>query len=53
MHGKTVTKQLSTEQLARYQPWFDNARQLRQLLGALETRSLDAINHAEGWGAKP
>lgn len=52
VHGKTVTKQLSAEQLARYQPWFNNARQLRELLAALETLSLDTIHHVEGWGAK-
>ncbi len=52
MGGKTVTKQLSAEQLARYRPWLDNARRLRELLGELETLSLDAIRQAEGWGAK-
>lgn len=49
--GKTVTKLLSTEQLARYQPWFDNARQLRDLARQLETVSIDAIINAEGWGS--
>jgi hypothetical protein len=48
--GKTVTKLLSAEQLARYQPWFDNARQLRALASELETLSIDAIFSAEGWG---
>lgn len=50
--GKTVTKQLTAKQWARYQPWFDDARQLRQLLSRLEAVSLDAISQAEGWGAK-
>lgn len=50
--GKTVTKQLSAKQLARYRPWFDNTRQLRELLGALEALSLEAISQAEGWGTK-
>lgn len=50
--GKTVTKLLSPEQLARYQPWLDNARRLRELAAELETLSLDALSEAEGWGAK-
>lgn len=50
--GKTLTKQLTTEQWARYRSWFDDARQLRQLLSRLEAVSLDAIHQAEGWGAK-
>lgn len=50
--GKTVTKQLTADQWTRYQPWFDNARKLRELLTRLEAVSLDAINHAEGWGGK-
>lgn len=50
--GKTVTKQLTADQWARYRPWFDNARQLRELYSALEALSLDAIRQAEGWGAK-
>ena len=48
--GKTVTRYLSPEQLARYQPWFDNARQLRALATELENVSIDAITNAEGWG---
>lgn len=50
--GKTLTRQLTAEQWARYRPWFDHARQLRKLLTALETISLDAIRQTEGWGAK-
>lgn len=50
--GKTVTKQLTADQWTRYRPWFDDARQLRQLLSRLEAVSLEAISQAEGWGAK-
>lgn len=50
--GKTVTKLLTPEQLKRYQPWLDNARKLRDLVSQLETLSVDAICHAEGWGKK-
>jgi hypothetical protein len=49
--GKTVTQLLSEDQLARYQPWFENARELRELLTQLEAISIDAIIKAEGWGS--
>jgi hypothetical protein len=48
--GKTVTRLLSPEQLARYQPWFDNARRLRDLVAKLETVSVRAI---ESEGRRP
>ena len=38
--GHTVTKLLSPEQRDRYQPWFDNARRLRELIAELEALSL-------------
>lgn len=47
--GRTVTKILSAEQAGRYQPWFDNARRLRELITDLEARSLRALERAEGW----
>jgi hypothetical protein len=43
VHGKTVTKLLTDAQLARYQPWFDNSRRLKDLIAKLETVSLQAI----------
>lgn len=46
--GKTVTRTLTPEQAQRYQPWFDNARRLRELLTDLETRSLRAFLDTEG-----
>lgn len=51
VNGKTVTKKLSRDQLERYQAWFDNRRRLRELTSDLETRSLEAITTAEGWGS--
>jgi hypothetical protein len=45
--GKTVTRTLTPEQAQRYQPWFDNARRLRELLTDLETRSLRMFQDAE------
>ena len=43
VQGKTVTKLLTEEQLARYQPWFDNARTLKDLVAKLEIASLQAV----------
>lgn len=47
--GKTVTRYLSAEQLARYQDWFDNAGRLKQIVAKLEIASLHAVEQAEGW----
>ena len=41
--GKTVTRYLSPEQLERYQPWFDNARRLKELIAKLEIASVHAL----------
>ncbi len=46
--GETVTRFLSEEQLGRYQPWFDNARRLKDLVAKLEIVSLQALETAEG-----
>lgn len=50
--GKTVTKILTEQQLATYQPWFDNNRRLRDLSSQLQRLSLDTIRTIEGWGAE-
>lgn len=52
VRGKTVTRYLSEAQLARYQPWFDNARRLKELVAKLEIASLQAVETAEGPTAK-
>ncbi len=41
--GKTLTRYLSEEELARYQPWFDNARRLKEIAAKLEIASLHAL----------
>lgn len=41
--GKTVTRYLSDDQLARYQSWFDNARRLKDLVAKLEVASVHAL----------
>jgi hypothetical protein len=45
--GRTVTRYLSEEQLVRYQPWFDNARRLKEIIAKLETASLHAVAQSE------
>jgi Family of unknown function (DUF6788) len=45
--GKTATRILTDDQLADYQPWFDNHRRLRELITELEALSL-AIAEAVG-----
>jgi hypothetical protein len=47
--GKTVGRYLSNEQLARYEPWFANARQARDLFTELEALSLAIAERGEGW----
>lgn len=49
VEGKTVTRLLSQEQLDRYQPWFDNARRLRELSAELEALSVRAAERIERW----
>lgn len=43
VEGKTVTRFLSEDQLARYQSWFDNARRLRELVAKIEIASVRAF----------
>jgi hypothetical protein len=47
--GRTRTRNLSREQLARYGAWFDNARRLRDAVAELEALCLHAASEAEGW----
>ena len=50
--GKTVTRRLNDDQLARYQPWFDNTRRLRHLITELEQLSTQIAEEAEQWPHK-
>lgn len=56
--GKTVTRMLSDKEVADYQPLFDNARKLRELMSELHELSLhlvepvDARSHLTS-GTKP
>jgi hypothetical protein len=49
--GKTVTRRLTPEQLAAYQPLFDNARKLRALLAELQDLTMQIIE--EGNSQQP
>lgn len=47
--GKTVTVTLTDDQVARYGPWFANARALRAALNEIEQLSLRIAQRDEGW----
>jgi hypothetical protein len=49
IRGRTRTRNLSKEQLARYGAWFDNARRLRDAVAELEALCLHDASEAEGW----
>jgi hypothetical protein len=44
--GKTVTRMLTAEEVVDYQPLFDNARKLRELMSALHELSLQLVEPA-------
>lgn len=50
--GKTVTRNLSVDQLQRYHDWFDNDRRLKALVSELEGLSITVVDQAEGWDRK-
>ena len=50
--GKTVTRNLSDDQVRRYQDWFDNDRRLKTLVNELEELSITIADQAEGWPTK-
>ena len=41
--GKTITRRLTQDELAEYQPLFDNAKKLRLLLAELQDLTLEII----------
>jgi hypothetical protein len=44
INGKTVTRRLTAEQAAAWQPLFDNARKMRELLSQLQELTLAIID---------
>ncbi len=47
VNNKTVTRMLNDEELADYQPMFDNARKIRVLVSQLHELSLELVEPAE------
>ncbi len=47
VNNKTVTRMLNDEELADYQPMFDNARKIRDLVSQLHELSLELVEPAE------
>ncbi len=45
--GKTVTRMLTDEQARRYQPWFDNAADLRRIVRELQSLSVSLFDQQE------
>ena len=41
--GKTITRRLTPDELAEYQPLFDNAKKLRALIAELQDLTLEII----------
>ncbi|MBV9094324.1 MAG: hypothetical protein JO132_10675 [Streptosporangiaceae bacterium] len=48
-NGKTVTRLLTGDQLADYQPWFDNQRRLRELIAEVQTLSQEIADNDPRW----
>jgi len=46
--GKTVSRILTSEELAEYQPLFDNARKLRDLVSQLQELTLELVEKTDG-----
>jgi hypothetical protein len=49
---KTVTRVLSTDQLADYRPLSDNARRLRELVTDLQTATLNVVEGDDRWRSR-
>jgi hypothetical protein len=47
--GKTVTRRLTPDQMARYGEWFENAKRIRALVAELEALSLRVAELNEDW----
>lgn len=47
--GKTVTRSVSPEQAERYQPWFDNARRLHELVDQLRQLAIEQARTQGDW----
>jgi hypothetical protein len=53
VNAKTVNRVLTEEQWADYQPWFEAARTLRNLVTELEALSLEILEEDNRWRRPP
>jgi len=49
LEGKTVHRRLSEEQLDEYQPYFDEAKRVKELLTRLETVTVSMVDRDPRW----
>jgi hypothetical protein len=49
VQGKTVHRRLSEDQLEEYQPFFDEARRIKELVSKLETVTLHMVERDPRW----
>lgn len=52
VNAKTVSRMLNKEEVAEYQPLFDNARKIRELFSELQELSLELVEPAKS-SSKP
>ncbi len=50
--GKTLHRRMSKEQLADYQPFFDNARKIKALVAELEALSMSIVEADDRWPSR-
>jgi hypothetical protein len=51
INGKTITRSISPEQAQRFQPWFDNAHRLRDLVDQLRQLAIEQAQTEGDWPA--
>lgn len=49
VEGKTLHRRLGEEQLEDYQPYFDEARRIKELVSKLETVTLRMVDRDDRW----
>ena len=52
VEGKTVHRRLGEDQLEDYQPYFDEAKRIKELLAKLETITLRMVQRDVRWGPR-
>jgi len=49
VEGKTVHRRLSEDQLSEYQPYFDEARRIKEIVSKLETVTMRMVERDSRW----